>query len=201
MAEFTRGTIEALRQPLEDRTITIARAKDTITFPAKFILVGTTNPCPCGYYGTTKSCSCSAHAIASYMRKLSGPILDRVDLYVSVEDIDHTRLLDNGSSRTHKVLQRAIASAHAAQRKRFESTKLNSEMTNNDIKRLGKLQSNAKTLLDQAAHKLGLSARAYIRTIKVARTIADLDDAEYIEVPHISEALRYRRQTSAAGIT
>lgn len=194
LPEFNRTTIEALRQPLEDRIITIARAKDSATYPAEFILVTTANPCPCGYYGTTKTCRCTPHEIQRYRRKLSGPILDRIDVYVEVDEVAHEKLLEYGAASTeHADTTQRVNAARKLQKNRYKkSGRLNATMTNADIKTHGKLSPAAKALLDEAAKKLDISARSYMRTVKLARTIADLEDSITIEPGHISEALQYR---------
>ncbi len=194
LPEFARVTVEALRQPLETRTITIARAKDTAEYPANFIFVATANPCPCGHYGTSKPCRCLPSQIVNYRRKLSGPILDRIDLYVDVHEIDNSQLLaKQAPSTTSKTVRERVAAARAVQANRFGGTaKLNADMSNRDILGLAQLEPAAKTILDTAAEKFGLSPRAYMRTVKVARTIADLDDSEAIATTHIAESLQYR---------
>lgn len=191
--EFNRSTIEALRQPLEDNVITVARAKDSITFPANFILVATANPCPCGYYGTSKACRCMPHELHKYQRKLSGPILDRIDLYVDVDEVKHPDLLAESRDEPSESVQSRVMKARSRQHARYKSpTKTNAILTNQDIKRHAHLQPEAEELLNQAAAQLEISARAYMRVIKVARTIADLESSQDITSEHIGEALQYR---------
>jgi magnesium chelatase family protein len=196
LPEFSRVTVEALRQPLESRTVTIARAKSTAEYPADFIFIGTANPCPCGFYGTKKACRCTPSSIERYRRKLSGPILDRIDIYVDVHEIDNSKLLAGQSAADKDQTKRAknnIAKARDTQHKRFKSVQTsNASMTNRDIKAHAKLDENAKQMLDTAADSFGLSARAYMRAVKVARTIADLDDSAVILPKHVAEALQYR---------
>jgi magnesium chelatase family protein len=183
-----------LRQPLEDRVITVARAKDTITFPASFLLVTTSNPCPCGFYGTTKTCRCTAHEIQRYNKKISGPIIDRIDLYVDVDEIEHAYLLHSNKEEPSNVIQKRVAAARERQTARIGKTnKTNAALTNREIKQHLKLSPAAEVLLNRAAERLGISARSYMRTIKVAQTIADLDASDTIEDRHIGEALQYRK--------
>lgn len=193
--EFKRPTIEALRQPLEDKTITISRAKDTLQFPANFILVATANPCPCGNYGSNKECDCLPHHLAQYQRKLSGPILDRIDIHVTVDDVAHAQLLSTRTKTPSSEAQRLrqqVFRARRTQQDRFSKTATNSDMDNRQLQEFAQPAHEAKTLLDQAAERLQLSARSYMRTLKVARTIADLEDQPIIKVAHITEALQYR---------
>lgn len=194
LPEFGRVTVEALRQPLETRSVTIARAKETVDYPAHFIFVATANPCPCGNYGTAKACRCLPHQIVHYRRKLSGPILDRIDLYVDVHEIDNSKLLaTQAPSTTSQDVRGRIAAARTLQSERFQgSPKLNADMTNREIKAKAQLEPAAKDILDKAAEKFSLSARAYMRSVKVARTIADLDRSEAITQKHVAEALQYR---------
>ena len=195
--EFTRPTIEALRQPLEDRVITVARARDSMVFPAEFILIATANPCPCGYYESSKECSCQPYQIANYQRRVSGPVIDRIDMYVEVEEIIHHDLLGPGDHERSSVVAERVRSARGLQTSRFGSKTLtNSSMSNRDIKKIGRLSAEAKDFLDNAAAKLGISARHYMRAIKVARTIADLEKSSEILQPHIAEALQYRKRTT-----
>lgn len=194
LPEFNRTTLESLRQPLEDRSITIARSKETITFPADFILVATANPCPCGYYGTTKPCICTAAQIHRYAQRISGPILDRIDLHVTVDRVEHTALLGQSNLKTQDAVIKGIMQARQIQELRFGSKqKLNAVMTNDQIKLYARLDNDALRLLNAAALQLDISARSYMKIIKIARTIADIEASETVIVPHISEALQYRQ--------
>lgn len=190
--EFRRNTIESLRQPLEDGKVTVSRAKDTVTYPAQFMLVATKNPCPCGYFGSTKECSCTPIELQRYQKKLSGPILDRIDIHVTVDNVNHKNLLkkDTGEEAS-EVIQKRVIKAQKLQQVR-QGSRLNSQLANRDIKSKIKLSTDAKDFLDNAAEKLDISARVYMKMIKLARTIADLDNNENIEKTHVAEALQYR---------
>ncbi len=198
LPEFKRSTIEALRQPLEDRRVTVARAKDTTTYPCDFILMATKNPCPCGYYGSNKPCVCSPLEIDRYQKKLSGPLLDRIDIHVTVESIDHEKLLANHTPEKHEsshFVRERVGHVVERQKARFKNSQTrNGSMTNRDIKQHAQISQSAKDFLDSAAKKLDISARVYMKLVKLARTIADLDQSGTIEPPHIAEALRYRPQ-------
>jgi len=196
LPEFARSTIEALRQPLEDRVITVSRAKGSITYPADFTLIATANPCPCGFYGSNKECSCMPAQIVRYQRKLSGPILDRIDLYIDVDHVQHDKLLETTDAiDTTDHIRTRVQTARKLQEARFKEAGVrNAALNNQEIKLHCKLSPGAKALLNKAASQLDISPRSYMRIIKVARTIADLDDASTIDTHHISEALQYRRQ-------
>ena len=201
LLEYPRSILESLRQPLEDRTISVSRAQGKYQYPADFILVGTMNPCPCGYYGDNeKACSCTSMQILNYQKRLSGPLLDRIDLTISVSRVAHEDLLGNKSlsDKQHKAYRSMIESAIAYQQNRYSSSNIyNGSITSQDIDKHISLKPEVKAFLVSSAKKLDLSARSYFKIIKVARTIADIDGDQDIETKHIAEALSYR-QISAA---
>lgn len=199
--EFERRVIEALRQPLEEGIVHVSRAKGTVSFPARFILVCAMNPCPCGNLDSkSKPCVCTQSALARYQRKISGPIMDRVDLWVEVPRVDHQKLSnDNIFSESSAAVKKRVIAAREIQKERFkENSKkeikilTNSEMGVKELKKFASLSDKTKTILNNAAAKLDLSARAYHRVIKISRTIADLEGAENIGENHILEAIQYR---------
>jgi magnesium chelatase family protein len=196
LPEFKRSTLESLRQPLEDKKVTVSRAQERATYPADFLLIATKNPCPCGYWGSSKPCICSPIEIDRYRKKLSGPLLDRIDIHVTVDSVDHTALLSDklhAITDNSKTIRERIKKAHTLARHRYNDSSIrNGLLTNKQIKQHAKLSPDAKQLLDNAAAKLDLSARVYMKTVKVARTIADLESSDTVESKHISEALRYR---------
>lgn len=194
LPEYHRNTIEALRQPLEDKHITIARSQHHIKYPADFMLVATCNPCPCGFYGSKQPCVCQQYQIMQYQRRLSGPLLDRIDLYADVEAVEHKTLLQTQTSETSQAVRYRVIQARTKQAQRFKTTsKSNAQMDNRELKQFAKLDTKAADLLNRAADQLHLSARAYMRTLKVARTIADLSQSPNISTEHLAEALQYRR--------
>ncbi|HSX15143.1 MAG TPA: YifB family Mg chelatase-like AAA ATPase [Candidatus Saccharimonadales bacterium] len=195
LPEFPRNVLEVLRQPLEDGRVTVARAAGSLQFPAEFMLVATQNPCPCGYAGDSlHQCSCSLSQIARYTKKVSGPLLDRIDLLVVVAPVKQDQLLKSQSSESSQVVAARVRSARIVQHKRFskQPAKLNAQMNPNDIKKYCQLDDASMSLAKQAMVRLGLSARGYMRCLKVARTIADMDGAADIKTTHLAEALQYR---------
>lgn len=207
LPEFEKRVIEALRQPLEDGVIHVSRAKGTISFPARFIMVCAMNPCPCGNYGSNrKECVCSQGALMRYSRKISGPILDRVDLWIEVPHVDHEKLSDYKTAGESSLdIRKRVIKARDIQSKRFSSTghpagrrngadkiMTNSEMGVKELKTFAPLSEKVKNILNKAASQMDLSGRAYHRVIKLSRTIADLEGEENIGENHILEALQYR---------
>lgn len=198
--EYPRASLEALRQPLEDRVVSISRAGGYASYPADFMLVATMNPCPCGFYGdATRECTCSSSQILAYKKRLSGPLLDRIDLVVPVSRTETQSLLNHTSlqSTQHITALSSIQNAYALQSDRYKSsTKYNASLSSKAVRANLPLSEDCRILLDTAADKLQLSARSYFKIIKVARTIADLEQAKTIEPHHIAEALQYRYVTS-----
>ncbi|OGZ31766.1 MAG: magnesium chelatase [Candidatus Niyogibacteria bacterium RIFCSPLOWO2_12_FULL_41_13] len=197
--EFDRRVIESLRQPIEDGVIAISRAKGVIVFPARIILVCAMNPCPCGNLGSkNKSCLCPASAIFKYQRKISGPIADRLDLFVEVGRIEHEELSKKNSAPTSAEKQKLILKAREVQKERFKNRKIltNAEMSSRDLEQFVPLDRDSQRALNLAASRMDLSARAYHRVIKIARTIADLENSESVRENHIAEALQYRPKQS-----
>ena len=196
--EFQRPVLEALRQPLEDKTISISRANQKNTYPADFMLVATMNPCPCGYLGDpTHECKCTEQQIQNYQKKLSGPLFDRIDMYVNAEKVENEDLRKQitDTNQEHLAAQKLVEQAVFKQRERYQKEGVyNSSLSSFEVSQLLKLEPHAEKLLSEASDKLRLSARAYFKVIKVARTIADLDAADLILTKHIAEALTYRKR-------
>lgn len=200
MPEFPRSVLEALRQPIEDGQVEIVRAAGHVSYPASFTLVAAINPCPCGYLGhPTKECKCTSKQIAKYKHRISGPILDRIDLCVSVASIDIDKLSvtheHDPNKMTSKEAKALVKKVRAVQSKRFTGLPIytNSQMKNKEVKKYGKLTTEAENILKVASQKYDFSARSYFRLIKVARTIADLEGAEEILPVHMAEALQYKQ--------
>ena len=195
LTEFHKSTLEVLRGPLEDRQITVSRVNGTFTYPANFMFAASMNPCPCGYYGSKeKDCTCSSTAISKYMGKISGPLLDRIDICIEVNPVKYQKLDSNERIETSAEIKKRVDKARNIQLQRYKDSKIlsNAELTPKLIDKHCKLNEKGKKILEDAFNKLKLSARAYGRILKVARTIADLEESENIEVKHIAEAIHYR---------
>ncbi len=195
LPEFPRHVLEVLRQPLEDGTITVSRATASYQFPARFLLVAAQNPCPCGYAGDDKQiCSCSPSQLNRYKTRVSGPMLDRIDLLVTVNRIDHQQLLHGESSESSSTVRKRILKARSIQAVRFNNHPINTnnEMNNAQIREFCSLSPEVESLAQAALQSMNLSARTYMRMLKVARTIADLSDSQGILPEHFAEALQYR---------
>ncbi len=202
MPEFPRSVLESLRQPMEDGTVEIVRAAGHVRYPASFTMIAAINPCPCGYLGHPKrECKCTDKMIAKYRQRISGPILDRVDLFVPVSVVEAEKLAITRPGLVNRVSSKeaktSVVSARKIQEKRFATRGIytNSQMHNKDVKKYCQLTAEAENLLKLAADKFDFSARSYFRLIKVARTIADLENAAKILTPHMAEALQYRQMT------
>ncbi|GED58212.1 YifB family Mg chelatase-like AAA ATPase [Brevibacillus formosus] len=197
MPEFSRHVLEVLRQPLESGVVTIGRSKQVFTFPARFLLIGSCNPCPCGFFGTREkqTCSCSPQQIYKYRSKLSGPLLDRIDLHIEVPRVPVQLLHNRKAEESSKDIQQRVELARAIQCERYHyrpGCPFNSVMNGEELRQFAQLDKEGQEMLQLAFETLGLSARAYDRIVKVARTIADLDGASNVEVAHVAEAIRYR---------
>lgn len=194
LPEFRRSTLEILRQPLEDKKIHIARTQGNFIYPADFMLVAAMNPCPCGYFPNRNQCSCSEGEVKRYLSKISGPILDRIDVTIEAPKVDIKQLAANGMNESSTEIKRRVIAARDRQLERFKGTKyhFNAELTGGDIKRFCPLGMKEQELMEQIFTHMNLSARAYHKIIKVARTIADLDGAKEIDCGHLSEAACYR---------
>jgi magnesium chelatase family protein len=193
--EFGRRVLEVLRQPLEDKAVTISRAQGSLTFPANFMLVAAMNPCPCGYYGDPlKTCSCSASAITRYQKRLSGPILDRIDIQVDVPRVEFEKLSSDRLGEPSAAARERVESARQIQAQRLAGSlsSTNGDMTPREIRQHCQLDEESRALLRGALQQLGLSARAYHRVLKLSRTIADLAGKQRISSPHLAEALQYQ---------
>ena len=201
LPEFHRDVLEGLRQPLESGTVRIARSRKTLSFPAKFMFVSAMNPCPCGYFGDTeKDCTCTAHEVLRYQKKISGPLLDRTDLQLNVPRIPFKSLREKQNENTEKSFRKRIEDVRKIQMDRFKINKLsiytNSEIPAKEIDELIPVEENAESFLKQIIEKSFISPRGYHRILKVSRTIADLDGSETVKTPHIAEAFHYRLRTN-----
>jgi magnesium chelatase family protein len=195
LPEFGQNVLEVLRQPLEDKIVTISRAQGTITYPANFMLIAAMNPCPCGFYGDpVKECSCTAMAISRYQKKISGPLLDRIDIHVEVPRVDYEKLADKRQVENSQTIRARVQEARERQLERFKGTKLtcNAEMGPTEVREFCQTDASGEKLMKAAVQQLHLSARAYHRVLKLARTIADLAGCEMIQANHVAEAVQYR---------
>jgi magnesium chelatase family protein len=196
LPEFKRTVLEVMRQPLEDRTITISRAKFSVEYPASFMLVASMNPCPCGYYNhPTKDCVCGPGVVQKYLNKISGPLLDRIDIHLEVVPVPFKKLAELNSSENSETVRERVLVARKIQEERFADSKgiyANAQMTAKLIKKHVVLDETSNDLIRNAMERLGLSARAYDRILKVSRTIADLEGEADVQPHHLSEAIHYR---------
>ena len=195
LPEFGHSVLEVLRQPLEDKVVTISRAQGTVTFPANFMLVAAMNPCPCGYYGDAqRACTCTPSMVTRYQKRVSGPLLDRIDMFVEVPRVEYEKLMESPTVEGSETVRQQVEGAREVQRQRFEGQGLacNAEMGPEQVWHFCELGEGGRGLLQVAMRQLGLSARAFHRVLKLARTIADLAGAEDIGVVHLAEALQYR---------
>jgi len=195
--EFGHVILESLRQPMEDRTVTVSRARGSVTFPASFMLAAAMNPCPCGYYGDPfKECKCSPGEISRYQKRISGPLLDRIDIFVEVPHIDYEKLTEDRPGESSDKVRSRVKVAHEIQLERFQGTKLrcNADMTPKEVKEFCVVEPPAQNLLRAAMKQLHLTGRAFHRVLKLSRTIADLEDENIIKTHHVAEALQYRHK-------
>lgn len=196
LPEFDRSVLEVLRQPLEDKQVTISRAAMTLTFPALFTLVASMNPCPCGYFGSKRECKCSGQQIQRYISKISGPLLDRIDIHVDVPTVEFKELRGKNvpQGESSEQIRERVIKARNIQIERFAGERIfsNSAMSSSQIRKFCELDAFSEQLLEKAMTRQGLSARAHDRILKVSRTIADLDASENIQANHIGEAIGYR---------
>lgn len=198
--EFPRHVLEALRQPMEDGHVSISRAKGSVSYPAKFLLIAASNPCPCGYFGDSKrACTCLPGMITRYQKRISGPILDRIDIHIDIPSVETLKLVNDKSENreTSLVIQKRVQKSRNIQLKRFikRGLKSNAEMTTRDVKEFCPIDDAGRTIMISASSTMNLSARSYFKVIKIARTIADLEGEDKILVNHIAEALQYRPKT------
>jgi magnesium chelatase family protein len=193
--EFGSRVLEVLRQPLEDKQVTISRAQGSLTFPSNFQLIAAMNPCPCGYYGdSVKECTCSNSVITRYQKRISGPMLDRIDIHIEVPRVDYEKLSDDRLGEPSANVQSRVEAAREIQRKRFAESELacNADMRPAEVREYCQLDETCNSLMRTAMNQMQLSARAYHRVLKLARTIADLAGEEKIAPAHLAEALQYR---------
>ena len=195
LPEFSRHTLEVLRQPLEDGRVNITRVAGTLTYDCSFMLIAAMNPCPCGYYGhPTHPCTCSQKAVSAYLNRVSGPMLDRLDLHIEVPPVDFEALSGNEQSETSAQIRQRVNAARRLQQQRYEGTGIscNARLTSAMIREYCLLTEDSTQALKSAFERLNMSARAYDRVLKVARTVADLDNSEVIQTAHVMQAIQLR---------
>jgi magnesium chelatase family protein len=196
LPEFKRSVLEVMRQPIEERKVSISRAKIAIDFPASFMLIASMNPCPCGFYNhPEKKCTCPPGTVSKYLNKISGPLLDRIDLHVEVTPVEFSQLASIDVHETSEQIRKRVINARKMQQERFKNKRgiySNALMEASDLKSICQLNKVSQQLIKKAMHQLNLSARAYDRILKVSRTIADLDQSTEIKTEHVAEAIHYR---------
>jgi len=195
LPEFGMRTLEVLRQPLEDKIVTISRAQGTLSFPANFMLIAAMNPCPCGYFGDpVKECTCSLTMVSRYQKRISGPLLDRIDIHIEVPRVEYEKLTDDRLGESSEDIRARVERAREVQQRRFEGTALrcNADMGPAEVREYCRVDEAGRSLLKAAMQQLSMSARAFHRVLKLARTIADLAGSERIETSHLAEAIQYR---------
>ena len=195
LPEFNKNTLEVLRGPLEDKIVNISRVNASLTYPCNFMFIASMNPCPCGFYGSNdKECTCTPQAISKYMGKISGPLLDRIDIQIEVTPVKYQKLDTTEKIENSEKIKNRVNKARKIQHERYINDNIysNSQLTPKLIEKYCTLDKQGKKILEMAFEKMGLSARAYGRILKVARTIADLDEKESIQTTHIAEAIQYR---------
>lgn len=196
LPEFKRSVLEVMRQPMEERRVTISRARISIDYPANFMLIASMNPCPCGYYNhPEKECVCGPGVVQRYLSKVSGPLLDRIDLHVEVVPVNFDQMTASRKSESSEAIRQRVIQARERQHQRFaghDYVHCNAMMPSNMVQEICVIQETGRTLLRNAMERLGLSARAYDRILKVSRTIADLAASDDIRVDHLAEAIQYR---------
>jgi magnesium chelatase family protein len=196
LPEFKRAVLEVMRQPLEDRMVTISRMKSSVEYPASFMLVASMNPCPCGFHNhPTRECTCRPGMVQKYLSKISGPLLDRIDLHVEVTPVNFNALTSSQPAEKSEVIRQRVINARAKQDQRFLTNTdihYNAQMSPNSVRKICLIDDQGRSLIKKAMDRLGLSARAYDRILKVSRTIADLAGSENIEIEHLAEAIHYR---------
>lgn len=194
LPEFNKEVLEVLRVPIEDRKVTLSRVLSTVTYPCKFILIASMNPCICGYYGSDKECKCSKESIRRYIGKISGPMLDRIDIQIEVNSVKYEKFNSKEDLETSSEIRKRVDLAREIQKERYKKYRIfsNSELTPKLMEKYCKLDKESKVIMENSFNRLGLSVRAYERILKVSRTIADMDNKENIEKSHILEAISYR---------